>query len=67
VLRKNNNMINENVLEEVYVVGHTTIGQNSDSSGESDIEHDKRRLALPFYDACHPMEYRGHAGLYKIR
>jgi hypothetical protein len=51
VLRQNKNMINENDLEEVYVVGQTTKGQNSDSSEESDTEHDQRRLALPFYDA----------------
>ena len=44
-------MINENDLEEVYVVGQTTKDQNDDSLEESDTEHDKRRLALPFYDA----------------
>ena len=44
-------MIYENDLEEVYVVEQTTKGKNSDSSEESDTEHDKRGLALPFYDA----------------
>ena len=48
VLRQIKNMINENDLEEVYVVGQTTKDQNGDSSEESDTEHDQRRLALPF-------------------
>ena len=51
MLRKKKKMINENDLEEVYVVGQTTKDQNDDSLEESDTEHDKRRLALPFYDA----------------
>jgi hypothetical protein len=44
-------MTNENNLEEVYVVGQTTTDQNCDSLEKSDIEHDRRRLALPFYDS----------------
>jgi hypothetical protein len=44
-------MINENDFEEVYIERQTTIDHNSESSEESDIEHDKRRLVLPFYDA----------------
>jgi hypothetical protein len=51
VLRQNTNLINENDLEEVYVVGQITKDQNSDSSEETDTEHDQRRLVLPFYDA----------------
>jgi hypothetical protein len=43
-------MINENDLEKVYVVGQTTNDHTGDSS-KSDTEHDKRRSALPFYDA----------------
>ena len=50
MLRKNTKMINENDLEEVYVVGQTTTDHTGDSS-ESDTERDKRRLELPFYDA----------------
>jgi hypothetical protein len=41
-------MINKNSLEEVYVVGQTAEDHNGDSSEESDTEHDKSRLALPF-------------------
>ena len=48
VQRKNKNMINENDLEKVYVVGQMSRDQNGDSSEESDIGHDKHRRALPF-------------------
>ena len=51
VLRKNKNMFNENDLEDVYVVGQMSRDQNGDFSEESDTDHDKRRRALPFYDA----------------
>ena len=44
-------MINENDLEEVYVVGQISKDQNGEDTEESDSEHDQRRLALPFYDA----------------
>ena len=50
MLRKPN-MINENDLEDVYVVGQMSRNQNGDSLEESDTDHDKRRRALPFYDA----------------
>ena len=48
---KNKNMINENDLENVYVVGQMSRDENGDSSEDSDIDHDKRRRALPFFDA----------------
>jgi hypothetical protein len=50
VQRKNKNMINENDLEKVYVVGQMSRDENGDSLEESDIDHDKRRR-VPFYDA----------------
>ena len=51
VQRKTKNMINENDLEKVYVVGQMSRDENGNSSEKSDIDHDKRRRALPFYDA----------------
>ena len=44
-------MINKNDLEDVYVVGQISRDQNGESSEETDTDHDKRRRALPFYDA----------------
>ena len=52
VQRKNKNMINENDLENVYVVGQMSRDENGSSSEDLDIDHDKRRRALPFYDAA---------------
>jgi hypothetical protein len=51
VQRKNKNMINENDLENVYVVGKMPRDEKSDFSEDSDTDYDKRRRALPFYDA----------------
>ena len=44
-------MINENDLENVYVVGQMLRDENGDFSEDSDTGYDKRRRALPFYDA----------------
>ena len=49
--RKNKNMIYENDLENVYVVGKMPRDENGDFSEDSDTDYDKRRRALPFYDA----------------
>jgi hypothetical protein len=55
VLQKNINMINENDLEDAYVVGQISRDQNGDFSEESDTDHDKRRRALPF--SCDAVSY----------
>jgi hypothetical protein len=44
-------MINENDLEDVYVVGQTPRDQTSDYSEGSDLDQDKRRRALPISDS----------------